>query len=125
MKFLSAVAFLGITSTFPESDEISLTALPNIAYKNMFYLVSPSKTHVFVCTTKEDKTAWVQKINEVIAELVSSNATLAGKILPYLVILIRIFHWATFNIIHNIFHLFAANECLDVYLLIEIAINIS
>ena len=44
----------------------------------MFYLASPLKTHAFVCTNKDDKSAWVQKINQVIAELVSSNATLAG-----------------------------------------------
>ncbi len=49
-----------------------------IAYKHMFYLVSPLKTHAFVCTNKDDKSAWVQKINQVIAELVSSNPVLAG-----------------------------------------------
>ena len=46
----------------------------------MFYLVSPLKTHAFVCTNKDDKSEWVQKINQVIAELVSSNPALAGTI---------------------------------------------
>jgi hypothetical protein len=51
----------------------------NGPYKHMFYLVSPLKTHAFVCTNKDDKSEWVQKINQAIAELVSSNPALAAQ----------------------------------------------